>query len=234
MPLQKYVRFIVLQLVLLAFATCSHAQTDTDTPQNHERVYQVELIVFSRPEINPQEAWPTDVKLSYPDNLVSLKTDNSSEGFSLLPASERTLNAQAATLARSGTYSVLYHQAWRQTIYARKTHIFISGGKNVGGHQELEGSIALSVGQYLKIQTNLWLSQFAPAGTNLTESWPSLPPLPFAEATTSDKSQDYLIKRIVKVSQERSMRSNEVHYIDHPLLGIVVKIIPYDTAGKIN
>lgn len=232
MHLQKYFPLFALQLSLLAFTAVSHAQTDTDAPQNHERVYQVELIVFSRPEVNPQETWPTDVKLNYPENLVSLKTDSSFEGFNILPANERTLNAQAATLARSGTYSVLYHQAWRQTIYARKTHIFISGGKSIGGHQELEGSIALSVGQYLKIQTNLWLSQFAPAGTNVTEVWPSLPQLPFADTGASDKTQDYLIKRIVKVAQERSMRSNEVHYIDHPLLGIVVKIIPYEATAK--
>ncbi len=234
MLIKKYSTLALLQLgfILLLGSFSVQAQTEAENPQSHERMYQVELIVFSRAETNPQEYWPTDVKLSYPENLVNLKTEgNSSDGFSVLPASERLLNSQAATLARSGTYTLLYHQAWRQMIYGRKTNIFINGGKVFGNHQELEGSIALSVGQYLKIQSNLWLTQFVPAGTNLTESWPELPPSPFADTTQTDKNQDFLIKRIIKVSQERSMRSNEIHYIDHPLLGIIVKIVPYDTLN---
>jgi len=240
MMIQKQIKLALFQLGLLMLIASLdvHAQTDADPVQpqlqTHERVYQVELIIFARPEVNPQEHWPTDVKLNYPENLVSLKTENDPNGFSLLPANERTLNPQAATLARSGTYTLLYHQAWRQPIYARKTHIFISGGKSVGGHQELEGSISLSVGQYLKIQTNLWLSQFAAPGANVAENWPDLPSLPFTDNTLSDKNQDYLIKRIVKISEARSMRSNEVHYIDHPLLGIVIKIIPYEAGIKTN
>ncbi|GGY71002.1 hypothetical protein GCM10011613_14440 [Cellvibrio zantedeschiae] len=233
---KKYSTLVLLKigLMLLLGNLNAHAQTATEGLQTHERMYQVELIVFARAETNPQEHWPTDVKLSYPENLVSLKNESNPDGFSLLPSAERSLNSQAATLARSGTYTLLYHQAWRQMIYARKTNIFISGGKTFGGHQELEGSIALSVGQFLKIQTNLWLSQFVPAGTNLTDTWPELPSLPFTDTAQSDKNQDYLIKRIVKVSQDRSMRSNEVHYIDHPLLGIIVKIIPYEPDSKTN
>ena len=240
MMIQKQIKLALLQLGLLMLigSLDVSAQTDAEPvqtqPQTHERVYQVELIIFARPEVNPQEHWSTDVKLNYPENLVSLKTENDPEGFSLLPASERTLNPQAATLARSGTYTLLYHQAWRQPIYARKTNIFISGGKSLGGHQELEGSIALSVGQYLKIQTNLWLSQFVAPGTDIAENWPDLPSLPFTDSTSSNKSQDYLIKRIVKITEARSMRSNEVHYIDHPLLGMVIKIIPYEASAKTN
>lgn len=236
MQRKTYSAIGLLQLGLIMLASSIHAiaQNETEAPQTHERMYQVELIVFSRPESNAQEHWPSDVKLGYPENLVSLKSDNSlPEGFSAVPNNERLLNPQAATLSRSGTYTLLYHQAWRQMIYGRKTNILIGGGKAFGKHQELEGNISLSVGQYLKIQTNLWLTQFAPAGTNLSETWPELPAIPntFNE---SGSSQDYTIKRIVKVNQERSMRSNEVHYIDHPLLGIIIKIVPYETNSLKN
>lgn len=230
MAIKKYFISVLAHLSIL-LSLCSinaNAQIDTEAPQNHERLYQVELIVFSRTESNPQEHWPNDVKLAYPENLVNLASPP--EGFSLLNANDRLLNPQAATLAKSGNYSLLYHQAWRQMIYGKKTNIAISGGKTFNGHQELEGSISLSVGQYLKIQTNLWLTQFASAGTNLVETWPELPPLPNTTVGEEGKSQDYLIKRIVKVSQERSMRSNEIHYIDHPLLGIIVKIVPVEAT----
>ena len=232
MFIKNYWKLVCLQLgfTLLVSSVNTFAQNETDNAPSHERLYQIELIVFSRSEANPQEQWPSNIKLIYPENLLSLKSEGNDE-FAMLPANERLLNPQAATLARSGSYTLLYHQAWRQMIYGRKTNIAISGGKVFNGHQELEGSISLSVAQYLKIQTNLWLTQFVPAGTNITDVFPELPTNPSASAVEGEKTQDYLIKRIVKLNQDRSMRSNEVHYIDHPLLGVIVKIIPYEAAG---
>ncbi len=233
MPIKKYFISVLTHLSFLMFVCSIHAQaqTETEAPQNHERLYQVELIVFARNQAAPEEHWPTDIKLTYPENLLSLKSEASAyEEFSLLAPNERLLNPHAATVSK-GSYSLLYHQAWRQMIYGRKTHIAISGGKTFNTHQELEGSISLSVGQYLRIQTNLWLTQFVPAGSNVTETWPKLPPQPNTVNNAGETNQDYLIKRIVKLNQERSMRSNEVHYIDHPLLGIIVKIVPVETSS---
>ena len=228
--------------------------------ENHERWYQVEMIIFARNETNlqtnpQQEAWPKDIKLTYPDNIVFLKPTNSNnaEGFNILAINERKLNSQAAAITKNGNYTLLFHQAWRQMIYARNTNIFISGGKTFNGHQELEGSIGLSVAQFLKIQTNLWLTQFAPrnttptitapsvtqtsatpsiASTTSAENWPELPSLSSFDMNTSDQPQDYVTTRIVKISQQRSMRSIEVHYIDHPLLGIIIKIVPSNAANQ--
>ena len=236
MRIKKYYTLLLTQLGALVMLGCFNAQAQTETAalQNNERLYQVELIVFARHQAGSQEHWPNDIKLAYPENLQRLKNDGSaSEEFSLLAANERLLNPHAAPVSKGG-YSLLYHQAWRQMIYGRKTNIAISGGKTFNGHQELEGSISLSVGQYLRIQSNLWLTQFVPANTqpstNLTQTWPELPTIPGVLNDESEKSQDYLIKRIVKLNQERSMRSNEIHYIDHPLLGIVVKIVPVETS----
>ena len=223
--------------------------------ENHERWYQVEMIIFARNETNlqnnpQQETWPKDVKLTYPDNIVFLKPANSNnaEGFNILAINERKLNSQAAAIAKSGSYTLLFHQAWRQMIYARNTNIFISGGKTFNGHQELEGSIGLSVAQFLKLQTNLWLTKFAPRNTTSPttstsatasivsttpeENWPELPSLSNFEINTSDQPLDYVTTRIVKITQQRSMRSIEVHYIDHPLLGIIIKIIPSNAANQ--
>jgi hypothetical protein len=236
MRIKKYYTLLLTQLGTLVMLGCLNAQAQTETAalQNNERLYQVELIIFARHQAGSQEHWPNDIKLAYPENLLRLKNDgNASEEFSLLAANERVLNPHAATVSKGG-YSLLYHQAWRQMIYGRKTHIAISGGKTFNGHQELEGSISLSVGQYLRIQSNLWLTQFVPVNTqlstNLTQTWPELPTIPGTLNDESEKSQDYLIKRIVKLNQERSMRSNEIHYIDHPLLGIIVKIVPVETS----
>lgn len=40
-------------------------------------------------------------------------------------------------------------------------------------------------------------------------------------------NQPYVIKHIVAVEQKRRMRSAELHYLDHPRLGVLVRIDPY-------
>ena len=230
--LKNYKIFLIL-LVTVFLNTPAFAQLEPETKeQNHERLYQVELIVFGRSESNPQETWPADIKLIYPENVALIPESGASNNLTSVSVNERLLNTQAATLARSGSYTLLYHQAWRQIIYCSKTNLAIAGGKIFNGHHELEGSISLSVAQYLKIQTNLWLTKFAPVGADVTELWPELPNLPSAFINDVDKSQANPIQRIVKLSQERTMRSNEVHYIDHPLMGVIIKIIPVETLTE--
>lgn len=242
------IKYSFFTLVLLLGSHYSSAQTETAAPgaastsENNERWYQVEVIVFSRSEsASQQEVWPKNIQLSYPANTIALKPAEASDptGFTQLKTSDRQLNAQAATLARSGSYTLLFHQAWRQMITGQKTSILISGGKLFSGHHELEGSIDLNVAQYLQLETNLWLTQFVSAqmASASDSGWPLLPEIPADELrdgemsisdSSSDQPADYLSKRTVKLHQERSMRSGEVHYIDHPLLGMIIKIVPYD------
>jgi hypothetical protein len=44
----------------------------------------------------------------------------------------------------------------------------------------------------------------------------------------SSLGEPYLPKRIVTLQQSRRMRSDELHYIDHPLIGLIVQITPYE------
>ncbi|MDQ2075587.1 CsiV family protein [Marinimicrobium sp. ABcell2] len=40
--------------------------------------------------------------------------------------------------------------------------------------------------------------------------------------------EPYLPTRIVTMDQQRRMRSEELHYLDHPLMGLLIRITPYD------
>jgi len=40
--------------------------------------------------------------------------------------------------------------------------------------------------------------------------------------------EDYLPRRIVALKQQRRMRSEELHYLDHPLFGVIIEIKPYE------
>jgi hypothetical protein len=250
-------------------AQWAHAQ---NKPGAHEGWYQIELIVFARKQDASQEHWPSNIKLRYPNEWVDLKDPSSAEGESVdltktafyrLPANERQLNAQAQKLERNSRFQVLFHNAWRQVITHEKAakSILIQSGQTFGQHQELEGSIQLSVATYLKLQTNLWYTQFdMNVGQEQTRQWPLLPqqpnqmatPIPglsldssleFEQALATENEQwsnatfgssetdiapvSYLPRQIILLQQSRDMRSSEIHYIDHPVVGIIIQVTPY-------
>ncbi|QEI12275.1 CsiV family protein [Cellvibrio japonicus] len=138
--------------------------------------------------------------------------------------------------------------------------ILISGGQSYGKHLELEGSITLSVATYLKLSTTLWFTQFNVNVDQATaQEWPSIPLRPnyrpasqpaltlesdinllddpLADWSTAnvlaaeEESTPYVPRQIVLMKEVRDMRSNEVHYLDHPLLGVIVKVTPYNPTG---
>ncbi len=70
---------------------------------------------------------------------------------------------------------------------------------------------------------------------------PSHPPASEAEmeAFLALPVYDYEFRHAVRVAQQRRMRSGELHYIDHPLLGIVVKVsrhefLPFTNLDEFN
>lgn len=46
------------------------------------------------------------------------------------------------------------------------------------------------------------------------------------------KQRYYRAERTATMRQSRRMRSNELHYIDHPLMGLLIKIMPYEPAPQ--
>lgn len=276
--------FRVLNLTLLVnVALISQSALAQNTG---ERWYQVELIAFARQSLDQQEQWFNNLKLGYPLNWIELKNPNEPETasnttinnvdeeistptvdlsrspFYLLPNTEFKLSHQVSALARHSRFRVLLHQAWRQPMTTARNApaILIHGGRTYGEHSELAGSITLSVGQLLQINTRLWLTQFEINYGQAPEDWPSLPespyklkqailaqaealdtqllipdeidpwslpPAPLSENATEPAAEAYLPQRIVVMEEERKMRSKELHYIDHPLLGLVIQLTPY-------
>ena len=82
---------------------------------------------------------------------------------------------------------------------------------------QLDGTLTLVLGRYLHLYTDLIDRRLLSANA-LTFS-DGVPP-------TYDNGQALVSFR---VRQHRKMRSKELHYIDHPVLGILVKVLPIET-----
>jgi len=138
---------------------------------------------------------------------------------------------------------VLLHQVWWQPLIQNDPEespgILIRAGKSLGDHYELEGSIQFKLLRYLHIQPRLWLTEFSPdtlgASDPLISTWPALPLAPDQEQEQDQTSMlptPLRIQQIVTIQQSRRMRSNETHFIDHPKLGILVRLTPYTEKPK--
>ncbi len=185
----------------------------------------------------------------------SIATDLNVEPYYLLPTEDQELNPNARALKRDKRYRVLFHQSWRQPVVdiENAPSLLISGGDSFSNHHELEGSITISVARYLHLHTNLWLSEFTRNYGQEQGQWPALPIRPDLRQVESQEwstsleesdawsnfngpesefekilNQPYVLDRVVLVKQKRRMRSGELHFIDHPLLGLLIKVTPYE------
>ncbi len=179
--------------------------------------------------------------------------DFNSQAFYMLPADMRSLNFHANKFANSSEYQLLFHQAWRQVIRDKNQAewILIDNHRSQPNAPLLSGAIRLSVANYLRAETRLWFAEFEPNMDDTPSPWPEIPENPelmqqtenqstemLTEASESDMQTDaesdstlsepaFRTKRIVLLKEKAEMRSNEVNYIDHPILGVIIKITPF-------
>lgn len=106
------------------------------------------------------------------------------------------LHDLARRLRNSGEFEVLEQLAWQQPVPERGAPQPIYVNLNDG---ELQGHVAVTLGRYLHTQATLWLQ---PSQTD----------------ATSDPEGYALL------NQSQRMRSGQLHYFDHPLFGMVVRI----------
>lgn len=178
--------------------------------------------------------------------------------FQLLPAAERKLNESARAIDRRSNMRELFHGAWVQPVGGIESAdpVLITGGRQFGRHSELEGYVVLTSERYLRLRADLWMTRFG-TGNALDTDAPVLPmpvvtvqPAASPAATESDATAsaggsaaapftsgtssvgpsgfDYIPDQIYAMSQERRMRSGELHYIDHPRFGLLVIVSPYE------
>lgn len=208
-----------LLLFLLAFPASG---------QNEGKWYNVEVLIFKRQTASlASENWQSNLRLAYPQRYQYLQSSSAAD-FSLLPKDALQLGGYNYTLRRSEDYRVLFHKAWKQQMQGKSSApgIIISGGNTVGSnHKELEGYIKIHIARYLHVITDLW---FALDDNPLLPAKPgSASPITengFANRYSGNNSD----AAVARFQESRRMRSKELHYIDHPLGGVLVLITPIE------
>ena len=172
--------------------------------------YDVELIIFRHlSTTGTDEQWTLE---SMVDEQVEIPEEDASpfespqpaqppvvDRFPVLPASKFKLTAMYDSLRRSRNYQPLAHFGWTQPGFSRDSAPFFPIEAFVPSSTGASGRIALSRGRYLHLTLDLEYT---------------------APATATDPAQRYVLR------QSRRMRSNERHYIDHPMFGVIALVTP--------
>jgi len=244
--MQKFLTSISTLLLTLPALTI-HAETIR---------YNIEIVIFedSSNHYLDSEQWPiihqTEIELTsdtLPPGLEALPEDDpviDGYGMGIKPKkaeypeinsvidithNENNALAEHVTkLERSSRYNVLLHQSWQQAglndtdavniivdtneIENKNLEVFSTSLKQIEIDKKLkssiQGSIKLVLGRYLHIHSDLHYKRI----NKLYR--------PDSPVLNNKKFEEFSIK------SQRKMRSNELHYIDHPLLGILAIVSP--------
>ncbi len=147
------------------------------------------------------------------------------------PAEAFTLSREAGRVQARGVGRVLFHGRWLDAVPPRDAPqpVLIRGGEVLhlpGRVHELVGTVSVTLGRYLHFQTELYFHA------------PGLGLVPAAAVAGPDgeptlRAPEIPAARYMRLSQSRRMRSGEVHYLDHPKLGVVVRIDPVPLPAEL-
>lgn len=175
--------------------------------------------------------------------------------FHALPSERRDFNSVAESMARSSRYRVLFHETWAQPVPGKRRALplILDRSGDTGEWPELQGSVKIYLGRYLHLETNLWLNtqgSYLPGdwrmpppplgppsdgSAQVTETAPSEAAAPsqfggddyyWQQDEIEDEGSLYPFRHAVALQQKRRMRSKDIHYIDHPMLGLLIKFTP--------
>ena len=191
-----------------------------------ERWFAVEIIVFAdlRDEALHAEHWPQDPGEPPLRGAVELTRRHEGEdagalhAFRLVSRADLRLNPVLASLRRSEWYRPLLHAGWRlrglriEAARPARVGVHLDDGRAAGGgggeRPGVHGTVKVSLERYLHVDVDLLYRRADAGKTPATDAVPTR----------------------FRLTAEHRMRSGELHYIDHPLFGVLILIMPFDGA----
>jgi len=206
------------------------------------RQYKVEMILFTHlgKDDRLSEQGLSEPQWLNLENAVEISLDGDEPNYQILSNADMDLIDIRSVLQRSARYQVLRHIAWYQpgVSHAAARPVRIQGGTDFSAqHQyqvpqsmsvdinkpidetqpilpvkQIDGTVKVALGRYLHFYTDLIFVRPLPIQAN--------------EQVPEEQSDALSPFTYYRVKSHRRMRSRELHYLDHPLLGILVQITP--------
>lgn len=196
-------RFII-STVALVFSTVIFAEQVTPKPP--EELHTIELIVFKYNDTDDASAefWKP----------AKAHTFTNTVEVAALP-SLITLTQEKNKIANNNKYTLLTYQAWKQKLAAHDKPVRIQAGNQYdfrgNNFHELDGTVSISKNKFIKINTNLFLTEPTYGITRMINGLASFP-----------------------MQNTRNTKEKELNYFDNPAFGLLIKVTPATpTTGEL-
>lgn len=227
-----------LYLAILALFSANVIAADEEV-----RYYDVELIIFENLEQSSRESenWPTSVERGLPESEVMIELNRPFPGplpegfdpamtFKSLPRSQYRLTEELKKLEESPGRRVLMHTAWRQPGMSWEEALNVKLNRTVpavsadlqdsqnqpatrqGESGELEAYIKVILSRYLHVDADI-----------IFQTRPQTGRFDFY----IEESEEPVVYRHKQL--RRRIRSTELHYLDHPVIGMLIVMHPVET-----
>ena len=121
------------------------------------------------------------------------------DSYRWLPEGTHLLKAQARRIRNAQGLNVVWHGRWMQPVPSRSAgEPLMLDLPATADHGRVSGTLAVTLGRFLHFNAMLWLEE-------------------------ADDGRDGLVP-FMQLSEARTMRLGELHYLDHPRLGVLVQI----------
>ena len=248
----------LISVWLIIFSFESVAVDYTEVPAYE---IEVIIFKFNDSRSAGNEIWPDLVESVSVENSITLHNnysftltpgvDTKGYYYAKLPADKYRLSDELGKLTASKEYEILYHSAWIQpgldkenaeSIHIKSNGIttkpsiinpiapapvnnlelnnnsLITGQNNQPAEDAiLDGLIKVELGRYLHIHFDLKYQRDLAPGQGILNA---------------SSLKTYKQLKYYPVQTHRRMRSKEVHYIDHPLIGILVLATPFELPSE--
>lgn len=234
-----HIIFFPLILIFFLFSQLGHAE---ETPESW---YQIEYILFEHLKSDRHVLRHEDVKYNLVDKeqYLYLSTKNTVVSPYQLKKIEKEKSDFTDILDRiskSDELKVYSTGSWQQAIQRGEKipPLKITGGQSYDNGQrfQLEGELQIKRERYMHASINVFLADFTTVPYNNLQSWffeaddkkwPIdwlLQPLAFEHPTLNKTGQSFIANNVIHFKQSRRIKDAEVHYIDHPALGLMITI----------
>ncbi|MCC5958914.1 MAG: peptidoglycan binding protein CsiV [Ectothiorhodospiraceae bacterium] len=210
-----------------------------------QELYDVEVIVFRHLDsggMRSGERWPRTVPVINHERYAELESgaEPGSEVFMRLPEGNLTLRDTARRLQQDSGYEVLMHLGWRQPGFAEQDSVAIAlplgsrpsseaaapgnGLGSVSGEDDQRPMEFLRPPEGLSGQIRIARERFLHADIDLR----------YVETRNGGDSRRAALPQfddldpIILMQERRRMRSDQLHYLDHPVLGVLIRITRAD------
>lgn len=226
------------------------------------RYYDVEIVIIENlsDEAKNSENWPLQVNLSQPEKIVQLGQPvlkgwlpadvDLKSSYKVLNASTYQLTREVEKISESTTQRVIFHTAWRQPGLDKKQALPIYFKQEIPAppvveeqsnpeqdiedalpaakttSSVLEGILRVTLARYLHLEAELAYQNKIPEIENSDN--------PFSILDNQSEHSEIEKQGVIHFKQKRRrIRSNELHYLDHPVLGMLIRITPYEKPEDI-